>query len=269
MKATVLFRTCLLHGLTLALALGALTLAPLSGQSLATVDSLVRDGRMQEARTALLAWEEAGGAANRDEAQHRLWLRGVLTLDPAQARSSYLRLVVEYPGGRYTDRALLRLATTAELQGDVLEAEGYYRLLARDYPASPAHREAERWLEANGEILREARASREDTPDLIPPRSDREPQPPPPDTRIVSSRDFTVQLGAFSGRDNAGALAERVRNAGFEPRVVQVEGSPLFRVRVGRFPTRAAAAEVRDRILAAGFDAGVARDADRERTGGG
>ena len=95
---------------------------------------------------------------------------------------------------------------------------------------------------------------------------------PPPvtsttDTDTVpatSTGDWTVQLGAFSTLERAQDLAERVRAAGFEPRLVRVPPSDLVRLRVGVFEDDDSAADVYYRIVQAGFDAAIARDVTRE-----
>lgn len=115
--------------------------------TLAQVDSLVTAGRTEEARDALVAWWDQAGSRSREEAQRGLWLRGLLTVDPAQAAVDYQRLVVEYPRGAWSDRALLRLAQAADASGDPLRARNLLRSLLRDYPGSPLRLEAGRLLD--------------------------------------------------------------------------------------------------------------------------
>lgn len=254
--------------------------APASAQTLEEVDALVREGRMQEAREALVAWIEANPRPDRVERQRILWWQAVLTLDPAQAEPIYRRLVLEYPGGSFTDQALYRLALAAELRGDLLEAEAGFSTLVRDYPVSALHPEAAAWLSRNRDALAAAHArvdaaAREAGPDTradpvtVPPRSDVQKAPPPPDTRLRpeagDTRDYTAQVGAFSTAERALTVAQGVLEAGFDARVVQVEGSDFFRVRVGRFGTVEEAREMIARLRAAGLDAGLATGATKER----
>lgn len=243
----------------------------LVGQSLDQVDRWVREGRVGEARAELLEWLEANPRPSRDDRQRGLWLRGVLTLDPAEAAAAYRMLVLEYPGGDFTDRALQRLGAWAELNGDILGAARSYTTLAQDYRDSPARLEAVNWLSRNEAALDSARAARRPvTPaqGVVPPRSDREPQPPPPSTRMrpqAASGDFTAQVGAFTVLERARAFAGRVRAAGFEPRVVQLPGSEFFRVRVGRFDTAGEARDFITELREAGFEAGLGTRAGEER----
>lgn len=223
--------------------------APAAGQSLDRVDELTRAGAVAEAREELLAWWAGPGErAPRDQRQRGIWLRGVLTLDASQARLDYTRLVVEYPGGAFTDQALLRLAGMARAAGDLAAARRHYEVLARDYPSSSARTEALAWLEAHPASGASAA---------------------PAGAAAAPTGGFSVQLGAFSERARADELAARLREAGFEPRIVVVEGSELVRVRAGRFPDAQGATRAYDRARAAGFDAMVVTDAARERPAGG
>ncbi len=208
-----------------------------AAQALDRVETRMAAGEVAEARELLLTWWDGPRAeASREELQRGHWLRGVLTLDPSQAALDYTRLAVEYPGGPYTDRALHRLAETARARGDAAEARRHYAVLARDYPSSPLRTRARAWLDAN-----------------------------PAD----GGGSFAVQAGAFAERAGADALVERLRRAGFEPRLTRVEGSDLVRVRVGRFADAAQATRVHDALVDAGFEAMVVRDAGRETRLGG
>ena len=168
-----------LRALCLAAALLLAGVSPARGQSLDEVDRLVRDGRVGEARVELVAWMEANPRPARADRQRGLWFRGVLTLDPAQAAGAYRMLVLEYPGGAFTDVALQRLGAMSELEGDLLGAARNYTTLAKDYPGSPARLEAVNWLAENEAALDSARAAAgqgrpSSRPAVVPPRSDRE-----------------------------------------------------------------------------------------------
>jgi cell division protein FtsN len=86
-----------------------------------------------------------------------------------------------------------------------------------------------------------------------------------------STGEFTVQLGAFRSLESALSLAEEVREAGQDPRVVRLPGNDLARVRVGRFPAREAAVQLSDLLERLGFEVTLATDAGSEEqigTGG-
>lgn len=233
--------------------------AGVRGQTLDRVEGLIQEGRMEDARDALVAWEGANRRPGREDRQRGLWYKGLLTLDPIQAEIIYRQLILEYPGGSYTDQALLRVGTAAALRGDLLEAEVNFRHLERDYPGSPARLEAVDWLRRNQEALAAAREgpAAEPAPGAA--------RPGAVAAEAGGSGDFTAQLGALSTLEAARALAARVREAGFTPRIAQVEGSDLFRVRVGRFETMDQARELVRRLRDAGLEAAVGTGALRER----
>jgi len=221
---------------------------------LTQIDSLVMDGRTEDARQALMMWwDHANAPVNskqrvptaRIELQYAVWLRAVLTVDPVQAAVDYQRLVVEYPAGPYSDRALLRLAQAAEARGDALQAREYLRTLLRDYPTSPARLDAGRML-PSVESLADAAAS---------------PTPVPVPSAAGS---WTVQLGAFASLDRARALREEIGAGHLNARIVLVPPSRLIRVRTGRFQSKARAEGLRSALAARGLEATVSGDAIRE-----
>ena len=121
-----------------------------SGQediSLNAVESYLAHGRIEEARRVLESWlSTQGNGASRSDRQRSLWLRAKLTVDPSMAELDLRRLVLEYPGGPFSDDALFRLALFADARGELREAQSSFRELARNYPVSPYRRDAERWL---------------------------------------------------------------------------------------------------------------------------
>ncbi|MFW6182055.1 MAG: SPOR domain-containing protein, partial [Spirochaetota bacterium] len=66
---------------------------------------------------------------------------------------------------------------------------------------------------------------------------------------------FAVQVGSFERRENAEALAGRLKAAGFPAFVTEaaVEGRAFFRVRVGGYETREEAVRSREVLEDAGF----------------
>jgi cell division septation protein DedD len=262
----------------LTLALIFMGVSGAASQTLDQVDRHLREGRLQDARTALLAWEAENPGPDRGDRQRGLWLRGLLTLDPDEASSSYAQLLVEYPGGPFTDRALLRLALAADLRGDSDEAAIHYAQLARDHPTSPLRVRAERWLRDHPDASEEAavRATAYGGPETTAwSEGSGDPRPAADSVRgrrgegdPPSAAGYTVQLGAFSERRWADDLASRAQAAGFETRIVRLQEDALVRVRIGLFETRAEAIAARDRVHAAGFDASLAADIRREREAG-
>lgn len=210
-------------------------------------------GRTEDARDVLREWwDDAYANASRRDVQWGLWLRGRLTVDPEQATLDFRRLVVEFPGGPFSDQALLRVAQAAFAEGDSAAAAHDVGRLATEYPGSPARREGEAWLAGMGS-----------PPPVYRGAARRDPEEPFDDTR-----NFSVQLGAFSERDRAVALRERAVEAGLQARLAVVPGSPLVRVRVGRFDSAAEASEILRLVRDQGFTATLVKDAHLEGRSG-
>jgi cell division protein FtsN len=278
--------------------------------SLEEVESLMNAGRTEDARTVLTAWmgatapragsprpaeRAAPRAPSRAEAQRALWLRALLTVDPVQAAVDYQRLVVEYPGGPFSDRALLRLAQAAEAQGEAARAHDLLASLLRDYPGSPLRLDAGRMLESlpSEDVLRAAPQERPGAtpaaPAEPPQTAERRPSGAAPQTAETRpsaaaaapevaplpavappvrsagpTPRWTVQLGAFASAERAAGLRDELTAEGIDVRLVSVAGTRLIHVRTGRFATQTEAERVRDRLTGRGLDATVAGDADRE-----
>lgn len=267
----------LLLVLALLLAPAGARLAAQEPPTLDRVEELARLGRVPEAR-ALVGewWRTAGPKASRRDVQRGLWLRGQLTSDAAQAALDFNRLVVEYPGGPWSDMALLRLAQAAFAAGDSAGAAAGVERLLREYPASPVRSEAEAWLVTAGPVPRpDSAAAPADTAAVggaaavaggAQPADTTAPSPAPAQDTLApaGTGEFTVQLGAFSTVARAQALLAQLSDAGFEARLARVPGSDLVRVRVGRFDAVEGAEAILWRIRDRGFTATVARDAHRE-----
>lgn len=271
------------------------------------VEELARAGRTEEARAVLTGWWEVDRPeAARDDLQRGIWLRGLLTVDPDQAALDFRRLVVEYPRGPYTARALARIAGAAEAAGERAEAARTWESLVREHRGTPEAAWAEARLagrepdgaqpragrDASGVRSRQvvgasstgarsdaatAAAGRSDTvavpargPDRAATAAERSGTVGGPGTSDlrVAAGSYAVQLGAFATVSRARDLMESARLAGLEPRLVRVPGSDLARVRVGRFVDEAEAEALRRHVVGLGFEALVSEDAAREEPPG-
>ena len=229
----------------LILAVGAAV--PVGAQeSLDVVDSLALAGRADEARTALESWWENGRVrSSRRDRQRGLWLRAILSVDPGMAGLDFQRLVLEYPGGSYSDEAMLRLGLISAAAGDLPDAAGYFRTLVTDYPRSPQRRRAEEWLSEHLVAVEEAEAAareaeaaareaesadgevettaQEEATDV----DAQEPEVDSPDRAETVSPSYAVQVGAFESEERARSLLAAVNASGFRARIVRVPGSEL------------------------------------------
>jgi len=275
---------------------GAAALAlqlPGDRQLLEAAERSLEEGRFDEARERVEAWW-AEGEAGRDRlsVQQALWLRARLTVDAEAAELLYRRMVVEFPGGNWSDQALLRLASGAQARGEHEPAQRYLQILVRDYPSSPFRVEARTELaRLDAQVARTAgaaparpaaappapaAAAASSAPPVEPPSAGAgaraaagatppvsTPSTPPPPSVVEGV--FTLQFGAFGQPAGARALAAELRVAGLDARVVQVEGSPLYRVRVEAFTSREAAETRALALRERGFEVIVSPDRDRER----
>ncbi|MDH5760424.1 MAG: SPOR domain-containing protein [Gemmatimonadota bacterium] len=153
MRARIRGRRSVRGGVIVVL-LGVAPMGGAGGQTLPSLDrveELIGVGRTQDARTVLMSWWDSSreGAGRRD-LQRGFWLRARLTVDPSQASLDYQRLVIQYPGGPYSDAALLRLAQAARSRGDEELSQSYLTSLERDYPSSSVLAEARAWSAGSG-----------------------------------------------------------------------------------------------------------------------
>lgn len=241
---------------------------PLAAQAegLSRVEALVGEGRFAESRSLLEDWlDERWDAAPRADREHGLWLRALLTIDPVSAELDYRRLVVEYPGGPFSDQALLRLAQGAEARGEVAAARRYLEILVRDYPQSPQRMEARTSL---ARLPDEAPAPSAQDSDPVaatrPPVEETAPAAGQSAPAIIPVHAYTLQLGAFSEESSARAFAADPQFSRFGLRYVRVEGSPLVRVRFGGFATEEEAQALRAELQDVGVQVIVSADGDRE-----
>lgn len=237
------------------LALGQSPARAQEGPSLNEVEALMAQGRIVEAREILENWWTTRlSIASRTDRQRGIWLRGKLTVDPAMAELDFRRLVLEFPGGPFSDDALVRLALSSELRGDLREAQSAFQNLIRDYPSSPRVPEAELWVRTHAVEIA-----------ALPPSPPRKVPVPPEEAGVQDGAgDFSVQLGAFRSLDGARSLTDQLRGAGYQPRLVRTPGNDLARVRIGRFISREGADALARELEGRGFAVTLVTDAGSE-----
>jgi cell division septation protein DedD len=194
----------------------------------------------------------------------------------------FQRLVLEYPGGSYSDEAMLRLGLISAGAGDLPRAAGYFRTLVTDYPRSPRRRQAEEWLSDHLVEVEEAEAAAQEAEAVAARSADsatgadaaadaavaaaavQEPETDSPSGAETASLRYAVQVGAFESEERARDLLAAVNASGFRARIVRVPESPLVRVRIGAFSDRAGAAELMDQVRRRGHEATIAADVPDE-----
>jgi cell division septation protein DedD len=234
-----------------------------------------------------------------------LFLEGRLATDAAAAIEAYLALALAYPTSGFAPAALLRLGQGLLAAGDAPRAAAYLERLTADYPRASERPAGLLWLArahaaarrpdracttartgveagaaADPDIRALLRSEEEaacrtaeasnDPPPAEPPaaRTETPPartEPARPALERPANARFAAQAGAFRDHDAAHALAQRLASAGFDARVVILDGSALARVRVGAFARAADAEAEAARLRTRGIDAIVVDDVQRER----
>ncbi|HLU24742.1 MAG TPA: SPOR domain-containing protein [Longimicrobiales bacterium] len=275
------------------------------GGALDQVEQLMAAGNYAEARTALDRWWSDVAPTTPAERPRALLLRARLARDAAAAERDYLALVLEHPRAPEAAEALLRLGQANLAAGDAARAADYLERFAIDHPTNGNRAIGLLWLARARRALGQDRnacaaldnalklpGSPEDLAAMIrtehaeacagaaPARGESAgpgaptrpaagtPARQTPETKPAAAAEaprFTVQVGAFGRAAGAERLLAQLRRAGFDARVVYVQGKELARVRVGRFATEAEAEAHARRVRQAGFPAIVASDADQER----
>lgn len=250
--------------------------------ALARVAAHLDAARFDSARTALEGWrtQRAPTARPSDRATADL-LGARLETDGIAAQHAWLSLALAHPFGPDAGLALLRVGQAAVLTHDTAAANVYLRRLIDDFPNSGHVAEAHLWLArsrmlandpahacesaraglaaaGSSEVIGLLRAEEQTACAAAARPSLTETQP------VTADGPYAVQSGAFRTRTSADALLRRLRQAGFEPRLVRVPANDLMRVRIGGFSDSGRASSLRQRVRDAGFDAVVVDDADRE-----
>ncbi|HZI30047.1 MAG TPA: SPOR domain-containing protein [Gemmatimonadaceae bacterium] len=203
----------------------------------------------------------------------------------ADAERDYLRIAIEHPFTSRAPDALLALGQLELARGDRHSARRRFDRALRDYPRGRHVVRASLW---SGRLALEERdyaagcatlnAARPLVgPDEVEMRNQFDyyitqceralvvdsttTAPPTPESAPVTEGvQFSIQVAAYSAKREATATATRLRERGFDVRVVG-DRAP-FRVRIGRYPTRAAAMAALARMRTSRVD-GIVVEAER------
>jgi TolA-binding protein len=142
---------------------------------------------------------------------------------PAEATEALRILLTRHPRGDYAPQALYAMGVSLEMVGRSADAAGVFRQVMERFPGSyEATRVRDRGIRLN-------------------------PAPAPP---LPLGGGFAIQVGAFTRRDLADALARDLKLAGVADVSVK-QGSevpPIYRVRAGAFPDREEAEALGERL---------------------
>jgi hypothetical protein len=267
--------------LGLAIALGASNLLAQEDSRLVAAVRLAQDGKGDSAR-ALVLGLIASTPQTDSLFPQVIYTMGLVARDPSDRSRNFRRVAVEFAGSSWADDALLGLAQEDFAAGRPEASARNIERIRSDYPTSSLlpvaafwavrayfevrnSAEACRWLSQGQalagediELLNQLNfyAPRCATANAEPSAS---PSPPPfrPDTTLTAtppvatpsgSGRFTVQVAAASTEAAAQATSSALRQAGYDPHLVQEGG--FIKVRVGRFATRAEAAAAASQVRA-------------------
>ncbi len=252
------------------LAVVAAALAPsAAAQSNPTLDSVERaadSGQAGEARRLLATWFDSPNASGRGaDVSRARFLRARLSADLDSVRVDYLWVAVR-GDQRYGPAARLRLAQMYLAEGRLDRAEEDLARLRADFPGSPLTLRSWLWTgnvrSAAGDgagacAAWETAANMSESPSAQPDRELARSALEGCGAAIASEAapTFSVQLGAFSSREAALDLRNRVVAAGTTARVLDPQDPDgLYRVRSGHFTGREEAARHAVRLVREGFE---------------
>ena len=189
-----------------------------------------------------------------------LYWRAASASSAAEAERYYLRVSIEHSLSRRAPDALLALAQLEFARGDRIATRRRLDRLLRDYPSG---KHVVRASLQSGRLAIEAgepaagcatlNAARPHVPpddielrnqfdyyvaqcSQLPPDTVATPTTAAP-APTTDGTQYSVQVAAFTARVEATALATRLRDRGFDVRIVGSQAP--YRVRIGRYPTRA------------------------------
>ena len=218
-------------------------------QSITDVADLIRQGRMEEARSFIHNLDR-----NAEDPEAVLFLRGMVASNGESAVDFYNQLLRDFAGSRFADDALLRLAQIKYAQGLYRSSNNHFLRLIREFPRSPHQQTVHYWVglcylntdqaDSASVYLRYTidDFSRTDLTDLSGEElRNLEKQTTSDDEETAEpSLRYAVQVGAFANQTNA-----LLRKSYFEQRGHHVdlrtkvrEGQTLYLVWVGSFGSR-------------------------------
>jgi tetratricopeptide (TPR) repeat protein len=228
----------------------ALFFSSLNAETVSEVASLIKEGKMEKARSLTKAW---GDETSLSDAQ--LFLKAIVTVRASRAAALYETLINRFPESSYSDDALFRLGQWRYADGLYLTARQEFRKLIKDYPRSQLVEKSRYWIglsfQAAGEVdsarsfLGEiiADESRSETDALTGNRqeslenqvpTESRPSPPPPQKPKIM---YAIQVGAFTKQNGALMRKAFFEREGFDVnlRTKKKDDTLFYLVWVGSF----------------------------------
>lgn len=234
---------------------GLLAQAP-SAEDLDRVEAAIDAGRLEGLRETLDGWLAGAERLPPEDAGRARYLRARLLSDADSARDEYLGVAID---GRssYGAHAWLRLAQLDLVRGEAGRALEDLNRLRSDYSRSSLVPASWYWSgrasESAGDLDEACEAFSRARREAVAAGDSSTAEDAESAGRSCASGGlrFTLQIGAFSARSAAEALATAAKSAGFSARIVREEG--LEKVRVGVFGSPDAARILEGRLRAEGF----------------
>ncbi len=197
-----------------------------------------------------------------------LYLKGIFEKDATAAFQYFQRVMQKYGDSVYADDSLYRIAQYFYAQDKFILAKKYFSLLARRYSYSPLKDDAQylfcQCLIAQGEIdsakiflntfIKNAPRSPFVDLAVMDLESFASTMNERMDLRGSTENDilkYTIQVGAFSSKENAEQFGREFKKAGHTVDIVtkKIGRKKLYAVWVGRFQTKAVAMDYAERLL--------------------
>ena len=218
-----------------------------------------------------------------------LYWRAQSATSAADAERDYLRIALEHPFTARAPEALVALAQLEFARGDRNAARRRFDRVLRDYPSGKHVARASLWsgrlaiedrdyvtgcatLNSARSLVASDQVELRNQYDYFIAQCERAPASgdttattsDPAATAGATAVQFSIQVAAYTVRRDATAMAARLKERGFDARVVG-DRAP-FRVRAGRYPTRALAMAALARMRAARVD-GIVVEAEPQPAG--
>lgn len=203
-----------------------------------------------------------------DELYYLLGLSYLKDANFLRASDIFEIILKEHPDSRFKDEAKFGLADTYLLRSDLDKAKGEYEDLLKNSPATKLKAQAYYRLSQIGFKKGDSNSGKmyldllkEEFPTNTELILNRDLYIPAPKPLAIASNEsapivyYSVQVGAFSSKENAQNLAQKLIQEGHQAYIEDpsTEGSQSFRVRVGKLPSRQEAAELEKKLSLEGY----------------
>ena len=200
----------------------------------------------------------SGNSRDIDELYYILGLSYLKDGNFLRASDIFEIILGEFKASAFTEETYLALGDTYFLKGDFAKAKDGYEKLINNYPGTKLRAEAYYRLAQVGYKTDDAELAKEYSQKL------KEGFPANPELKlskdlcpIPDSSDFyyTVQVGAFSNKVNAGNLTKKLIENGYPAYVEELssEGKPSYRVRVGKVSRHQEAQQLQEKLSFQGY----------------